>query len=146
MPSEAFSGLGTKFRRLGVGGWEEIAEIKKISGPSMKREIIDVTSLDSEGGYREFIASLRDGGDLSLDMIFRRDNWELLLADFEDNSPRMYEILLPDENNTGFIFRGYVMDLPPDITFDDAVTMAVTIKITGEVSSDSGSGSDSGHP
>ena len=65
--SNAFSGLGTKFLRwdssnpTSSGDWEVIAEVISISGPTMTREFIDVTSLDSIGGYREFIAGFRDG-------------------------------------------------------------------------------------
>jgi hypothetical protein len=57
MASNAISGVGTKFYRWNSGTWQALAEVNSISGPSMTS-----TSLDSIGGYREFIAGFRDGG------------------------------------------------------------------------------------
>jgi hypothetical protein len=65
--------------------WTRIAEINSIDGPTFKRDSIDVTNIDSEGGYAEFIASFRDGGELNMDMNFTHDGFEDLKADFEDD-------------------------------------------------------------
>jgi len=64
----AVSGKGTLFNRWDGSAWVNIGDINSIGGPSSSRETIDVTTLGSTGGYREFIGSLRDGGDLSLSM------------------------------------------------------------------------------
>jgi len=53
MASKAIAGVGTKFKRWNGSAWVDIAEINSITGPSMSRDTIDVTSLDSTGGYRE---------------------------------------------------------------------------------------------
>ena len=72
MASNATAGVGTLFRRWSGTAWVNIAEVNSITGPSMSRETIDVTSLDSTGGYREFIASFKDPGTISLNMNFTR--------------------------------------------------------------------------
>ena len=74
--SNAFSGVGTIFKN-GDGssneGFAAIAEINSIDGPNKTKSTIDVTSLDSTGGYREFISSFRDAGQVVLNMNFTRD-------------------------------------------------------------------------
>jgi predicted secreted protein len=139
--SNAFSGVGTLFRRWSGTAWVNIAEVNSISGPSMTRETIDVTSLDSTGGYREFIAGFRDAGTLQLTMNFTRSTYDTMKDDFEDDSAQNYEIVLPDDENTTLEFAGLVTECPIEIPTDDKVTSTVTIKITGQVTVNSGSGS-----
>ena len=131
--SNAISGVGTVFQRWSGSVWEKIAEVNSISGPSMTRDFIDVTSLDSTGGFREFITGFRDGGTVSLTMNFTRTSYDKMLLDFEDDEPHYYEIVLPDDVNTSFEFCGYVTELPLEIPTDDKITANVTIKVSGKV-------------
>lgn len=139
--SNAIAGVGTRFRRWSGSAWADIAEINSISGPSMTREQIDVTSLDSTGGYREFIAGFRDAGTISLSMNFTRSTYELMQGDFEDDDNQNYEIVLPDDELTSIEFEGIVTEMPLSITADDKVTVDVTIKISGEITVNSGASS-----
>jgi len=142
MSSSAISGVGTQFRRwnTSTGQWDSIAEINSISGPNMSRETIDVTSLDSTGGYREFIAGFRDPGTVELEMNFTRSGYETMKDDFESDTRQNYEIVLPDSDTTTLEFEGLVTELPLDIPNDDKVTVSVTIQISGSVNLESGSG------
>ena len=141
MASNAIAGVGTLFRRWSGSAWVNIAEVNSIQGPNKSRETIDVTSLDSTGGYREFIASFRDGGTVQLTMNFTRSTYELMNNDFESDTAQSYEIVLPDDDNTSLEFVGLVTEVPLSITTDDKVTANVTIKVTGQPVINSGSGS-----
>lgn len=138
--SKAVSGHGTLFRRWNTttSKWVELAEINSITGPGMKRNTIDVTSLSSPGGYKEFIAGFRDAGTVVLKMNFTRDTYTLMKADFESDTRQNYNIVLPDLDATSFEFEGLVTDLPLTIPTEDKVTADVTIQISGEVLIDSG--------
>jgi len=142
MASTAIAGVGTSFKRWSGTAWVAIAEINSITGPSMSRDTIDVTSLDSTGGYREFITGFRNAGTVVLAMNFTRDTYETMKADFESNTIQNYQIVLPDLENTGLDFEGLVTELPLTIPADDKVTADVTIQVTGKVYISSG-GSDS---
>jgi predicted secreted protein len=141
--SNAISGVGTQFRKWDGNSWERIAEVTNISGPAMSRETIDVTSLDSTDGYREFIGSFRDAGTVALTMNFTRAGLDLMKADFEDDTPQSYEIVIPDAKKSGgsadptgytsIEFVGLVQEMPLTIPVDDKISMDVTIKITGRV-------------
>ena len=141
-PSNAFSGVGTTFKRADTitssdPTFTAIAEINSIDGPNKTRDTIDVTSLDSVGGYREFITSFRDGGEVTLEMNFTLAGYNTLNDDFESEDAREYKITLPDTGNTEFDFDAYVTALGLGIPMDDKVTAPVTLKITGPIRTNS---------
>ena len=133
--SNAISGMGTKFYRWSSGSslWVAIAEITSISGPGMSRETIEVTALDTTGGYREFIGGLREGGDVTLSMNFSRATYEAMKDDFEDDDNQSYAIVLPDDDRTTLEFEGLVMEVPLGIETGDKISADVTIKVSGQV-------------
>jgi predicted secreted protein len=141
--SNAIAGVGTKFRRWNksTGHWVDLAEINSIDGPKKSRATIDVTSLDTTGGYKEFIGGFRDGGSVTLPMNFTRATYELMNDDFESDDLQNYEILLPDSEATSFEFEAFVTELGLGIPADDKITGDVTLKVSGQVVINSGSGS-----
>lgn len=136
MPSNAFSGIGTSFKR-GDGASAEafvsVAEVKNISGPDISRDFIDVSSLDSTGGYREFIAGFRDAGQIVLTMNYVRATYDDLKTDFDSDSTRNYQIVFGDTTATTYDFAGWVVGLTHGVPFDDAVSLECTIKIDGQI-------------
>lgn len=141
MASSAIAGVGTVFLRWSGTAWVALAEVNSISGPTMTRDFIDVTSLDSISGYREFITGFRDAGTVSLTMNFTRTTYDLMKTDFESDVAVNYQIVLPDTASTSFEFSGLVTEIPLEVPTDDKVTANVTIKLTGTVNVNSGSGS-----
>lgn len=132
----AISGVGTVFKRSDMASspaFTAIAEINSIDGPTMSKNTIDITSLDSTGGYREFTTGFRDGGTMVLNMNFTRTTYEDMLTDFNSDTVRDYQLVLPDSGNTTFDLSGLVTELPLNIPTDDKITANVTIKISGEV-------------
>lgn len=134
--SDAISGVGTEFKR-GDGASNEtfttVAEVNSITGPGMTRSFIDATSLDSTGGWREYITSFRDGGTISLNMNYTLAVYNDMMEDFESDSSVNYQLVLPDTGSTTLEFAAYVTDLPLTIPTDDKITMSVTMKISGQV-------------
>lgn len=136
------SGIGTRFRKwnAGEGSWDNIAQIKSISGPGMSRDTLDITTLDVTGGYRTFITGLRNGGTINLNLNFTNAAYLDMKNDFESDTLQNYEIVLPDDESTSFEFEGLVTECPLNIP-EDLVTFDVTIQISGQVTMESGSGS-----
>ena len=145
--SNAFSSVGVQFRRWdadatsAAGAWVKLAEVTGIDGPGKSKETIDVTSLDSTGGYREFISSFRDGGTVSLEMNFTSDTYDVMDEDFEADTTNNYEIVFPDAGTTSFEFTGIVTELSISASVGSQVTSSVSIKVTGQITKNSGSGS-----
>jgi len=136
MASNAVSGVGTVFNRSDMESnpvFTAIAEINSLDGPNKSRDTIDVTSLDSTGGYREFIASFRDGGEVTLEMNFTRDGYLDMNADFEIETLVDYQIVLPDAGNTTLDFSGLVTNVGLAVPLDDKISAPITIKVSGQV-------------
>jgi predicted secreted protein len=133
MASLAVAGVGTVFSRWNGSSYVPLAEVNSITGPSMTRNFIDVTSLDSTGGYREFITGFRDAGTLSLKMNFTAVSYLAMKADFESSIANQYQIALSDVAQTTLEFDGLVTECPLEIPTDDKITANVTIKISGPV-------------
>lgn len=47
-----------------------VGGIRDVDGPSMSSDEVEVTTNDSPQQWKEFIAGLKDGGDISFDMIY----------------------------------------------------------------------------
>jgi predicted secreted protein len=131
--SNAVAGVGTRFQRWSGSAWVTLAEVTSITGPTMTRDFIDVTSLDSTGGYREFITGFRDAGTISMNMNFTRDSYDALKTDFESPTLQNYQIILSDIENSSIEFEGLVTEIPVTIPTDDKISVDCTIKITGQV-------------
>jgi len=129
MPSNAFTGTGVTFERNSVA----LAEINSISGFNKSRDIIDVTTLDSTGGYREKIGGFRDGGQMILNMNYTRAGYDLLNTDFEASSSQTFTLKLVDAGATQYDFSGWVTNIALDVPLDDKVTMSCTIDIDGQI-------------
>lgn len=136
------SSQGTKFYRKDEEGgtYEQIAEVTGISGPDKSRETIDVTSLEHEDGYRQFIGGFRDGGSVSLEMNYTYDTYDTMNDDFEDDDNKFYKIEL--KNGDKFEFEGLVTNLPLGISVGDRITANTTIQVSGKVDITEGDGSD----
>lgn len=134
--SDAFTAVGTAFKR-GDGASSEtftaIAEVKSINGPNLTRGTVDVTNLDSTGGYKEFIPGFRDGGEISLDMNFTQAGYADLLTDLETDSTVNYQIVHPAAGGAGqFDFAGLVTGINITHQGEQGVMASVTIKISGQ--------------
>lgn len=138
MASNAFSGVGTQFKRGSMvdssgATYTAIAEINSISGPNITRSTIDVTSLDSTNGYREFISGFRDGGEVTLEMNFTRDGYLDMKTDMDSDDAVTYQIVLSDTGATTFEFEAYATNVGMAVPTDDKVTASVSLKIDGEI-------------
>jgi predicted secreted protein len=138
--ANAIAGVGTQFYRWNGDDWFAIAEVRAIVGPSMSKDTVNVTSLDTQDGYNEFVSGFANGGIISLAMSFTRENFELFKTDFEAANLVYYGIMFPDEEHTFLDFSGLVTELPLGIAADDKIDVNVKIQISGVLGDDASSG------
>ncbi len=139
MTSSAFWAYGSTLQ-LGDGATPEvftsIAEIVELTPPQMSRDEIDVTSHSSSDGYREFIAGLRDGGEVSfkanwLPTNATHDGTTGLLETFNDNATHNWKIILPNTLAT-ISFSGFLTAFEPDTPLEEQGQLSGTIKVSGK--------------
>jgi len=125
------SALAGKNSTLGFGsGGALIAEIVDLSWNGRAVDLIDVTNMDSDGGYREFIAGMRDGGSLALALNFLRTEYEDFIDGLESDDPEDYTLDL--QSGDAFTLDGFVVNVDVVADLGEEVICRVDIKIDGK--------------
>jgi len=126
----AKSAFGTTLTK----GGQAIAELTNIGGPSLSADTIDVSSHDSDDGYREFVQGLRDGGEISLEGNFIPGNagQAALVTDLNDGSLDEYVITIPAAVTTTWTFDAIITAFECSAPFDDKASFTATMKVSGK--------------
>ena len=129
-------GHGTTFER-GTGSplsYTEIARVTEISPPSLSRDPVDVTHLKSTDRWKEFIAGMRDGGEVSLTLVYNPENstQDLLMDDFNSNDRQDYRVKFPNDQAHAWDFEGIVTAIETAVPMEDKVSQTITIKVSGK--------------
>lgn len=114
-----------------------LAEVTGITPPAISRDTVDATHEESPGAWREFIAGLKDGGEVSLELNFIPGGTAIaaLMAEMDLDGPsalKNRQILFPD--GSYFSFAGILTGLEPDAPIDDKMSASVTFKVSGKPS------------
>jgi len=111
-----------------------VAQVSDISGPSLSMDTIDVTTHDSPGAWREFIAGLKDPGEVSLEIVYDPAGVThiALKDDITNRTRRNFLIVFPDASATQWNFAAYVTDFEPAMGVEDAMMASVTLKLTSQ--------------
>ena len=133
-------GLGVEFA-VGDGASPEVftkvAEVLSVGGPSLSRDTPEATHTDSTAGYKEFIAGMKDGGEVTINMNFlpadaSQDLATGLLGDFGTDTPINYQITFPYSPTVAWTFAGFITGFEPDVPIEDRMTASVTFKVSGQ--------------
>lgn len=129
--TSAIAALGVLLKRDG----NTIAELSKIGPVGKTRDQIDVTNLNTTGGYKEFIGGMRDGGLVSLagNFIAGDTSGQIgLQDDFDGETAQSFVLYFPTAITATWTFSGVVTKFETDFASGSQVTFAAEIKITGE--------------
>lgn len=131
--TEAVSGFGTQL----VWNTSDVVEMTSISGPSQSADTIDVTNHDSADQFREFLAGLRDGGEVTFEGNFIQGDTDGQIAmhtDFQAGTKRTWTIQMPGwvASAPQFSGEGFLTAFSVDFPFDGKISVSGTIKVTGK--------------
>lgn len=137
MTTNARVGVGAT---LGLGNsasptvYTNVAEITNISGPEISVEQVEASTLDSTGGYKEFIPGLKDGGSVSFTMNWTNKASQQSIRNLiGGTSNSKFLITLPTSPLSRFRFEGIVESMSWSAEPNAPMTSDVTIKISGAV-------------
>nr|WP_312578222.1 phage tail tube protein [Sedimentibacter sp.] len=132
MPKRA---LGTKISK-GTTTPVEIGGLTNIGGIEITADTIDVTTLDSDGGYKEFIGGFKDAGEVTLEGFFEPDTAEgqVAMQDALDGGlADDYKITFPTTPAAEWAFKGVVTGFKVgDAEVDGTIAFGATIKVSGK--------------
>lgn len=140
MPTKARIGMGTLLS-YSNGLIPEIftllAERVTISGPGFSRDSLDATHMDSPNNWREFIAGLKDGGEVTIESNYvptdaTQNANTGALALFNSGATRNWKLVLPVSPIVTWILPAFVTNFEPDIPLDDKMMLSLTLKVAGE--------------
>lgn len=124
--------VGTTFKMGNLTATTKIGGLTSIGGIEVSSDTVDVTALDSEGGYREFIAGFKDAGDVSLEGFLddadegQKEAYKAL----ESAAVQKCEIAFP--NGSKWTFDGIITGFSTSASLEDAVTFSCTVKVSGK--------------
>ena len=94
--SDATHGHGTT---LTGGSSGALGNIISITGPNMVRDALDVSTMDSTNKAREFIAGMRDAGEVSVELNYdgsAAGNANVIDTAFKSGTAETWTIAFPD--------------------------------------------------
>lgn len=122
----------------GIDGttWADIPEAKGIAVPSVEQEYQDATHLGSPGGYREFVAGLKDPGAISLPCGYSSAAYATANGYFAAGTLVYFKTTLPLETGQSvgdvFTFTGFVTPQLETNEVGDIIGMALSVKLSGQ--------------
>lgn len=132
MPGKKTHAFGTKFN------WnsKRVASLNNIGGVEFNVDTVDVTTHDSEGAFKEFIAGLLDAGDVPISGFFDHTDTDGQLAMVADAAARVIRpatIVFPESTGTSWSFNGLITNIKVgDTPTDDGIPFSATVKVSGK--------------
>ena len=129
--SAGIGGFGTLF----IWDYNRVLEMTSISGPSESRDTINVTSHDSEGGYREFIAGVASGGEVSVEgnLIIEDELGQMkFYTDLQAGTKRPSWIVMPMAVGASLSFEAIAKSFSPSAPYEDKIGVSAALQITGK--------------
>jgi hypothetical protein len=130
--TSAIASFGVTLKRAG----NVIAELTKIGNPALKLDTQEVTTHQSADSYREYIGTLLDGGEVSIEgnFIASDSNGQMgLVADMNAKTLQAFVITFPTAITATWTFSALVtaFDLG-DMAIDGTVSFSASLKISGK--------------
>lgn len=131
--SDVKRSLGTKLQ-IGKTSPVTVARLTSIGGLDLTADTIDTTTLESEGGYREFIAGFKDAGEVPVEGYFvpavgkgQSELYDL----FESGDVEDFVIQFPN-NMAKWEFKGIVVGFATSADLEDPLAFSSSIKVSGK--------------
>ena len=138
--SNGIAAFGTLLK-IGDGATPEdftpIEEVVNITGPGLSTDPIDMTHQGSPGKCKEFIAGLKDGGEVTFDLNYiptavTHNATAGLINDWENGTKRNFQLVFPDIGNTTWAVTALVTGFEPSAPVEDKLAASVTLKVSGQ--------------
>src|SRR5262245_54547790 len=113
-----FKCWGAKWEIANATGttFAEVPQVMNLDVPQATTDEIEVTTLDNTTGYREFLPSFKDGGEMGFTVVYdnveHSDGADTIWQLFQDGTIRNMRIFLPTTTpGVDYTFPGYIKAL-----------------------------------
>lgn len=138
--SKAKTGFGSKFSLAAVEAdidlvGKEWAEVIGLKPPSSSWDTAEVTHFGSPDQFREWIKTLRDGGEADIQVNMVKGSATDLAMQEADASPEafFYKFWIPNDTAQGWLVKGWalVTSYDPEVPLEDRMVATARLKFTG---------------
>lgn len=136
--TQAFCPAGTEIAFASIAAptvFTPIGEVTSIKKSGQKRETDDATNMDSTSGYREYIGTIKDGGEYTIDYNFVPGNAGQASVSYLYESGDVVNWKLTMPNTKGhFTFSAFIAEYGNfDFPVDKKATASLKVKVSGPV-------------
>ena len=119
---------------ISLGG-TDVGQVFGIAGPSTQAETVDVTDHDTTTLYREFLGSLIDGGEVTLEIHYdpMLASHRAARAILDSGLETAVVLTFTDTASTQATFQALVTQAEPNAPVDDKLSMTLGLKVSGAV-------------
>ncbi|MFA5374127.1 MAG: phage tail tube protein [Candidatus Omnitrophota bacterium] len=118
-----------------VWNYRKILELTNISGPAQSRDMIEVTNHDSANGFKEYIAGLIDGGEITMEGNFVAGDAAGQIAfntDLQAGTSRVVWIVMPMSVGAALSLSGIGSGFEQSFPHDNKIGVGGSLKVTGK--------------
>lgn len=110
-----------------------VPEVMRLTGPSVRFDLLDVTSHDTVGFFREFIPGLADGEKIAVSVNWRPSNTihKGIRVDAYARTLRNFRIVFPDSADNTVTSPTYIESQIPKADIGTPLNMDISLKVTG---------------
>lgn len=110
-----------------------VPEMTKIAGPAVTFALLDVTSHDSAGYFKEYIPGLADGDNIAGECNWKPSNavHKNLRVDSYARTLRNFKTIFPDTTDNTVLTSTYIAGISPKADIGTVLVASLTIKVTG---------------
>lgn len=128
-------GFGVVLQRNISSTWTTIAQLTDVNGPTRTKGVWDATTKDSSARWRDFLSGLRDGGEVTVSILYDPSSTThlQLIADFAADVSASYRVAYADGSTYGDSFAAIVTGFQPTGPMDGLLSADVTLKVTGAI-------------
>lgn len=111
-----------------------VGGLKSISGIEISADTSDVTCLSSEGGYKEFLAGFKDGGEVSVDGFMDGEDvgQEELYDLMQSGEVVDCSIVFPTKIGKTWTFKAMLTKFSTGAQLSDAIAFSASLKVSGK--------------
>ncbi len=119
------SGFGTTLVGATSGA---IIYVRSLGLENQSVDVIDVSSSSSTDRKREKVPGMIDGGEISFEGVYEKDNFDAV-QDALGDPEEIWTLTLPD--TSAQVIDGFVTANSAAIPYDDVITQSFTITVSG---------------
>lgn len=112
-----------------------VGSLTSINAPELTAETTDVTALDNQDGYKEFLGGFKDGGEVAVEgFMDGTDEGQQTMHDaFEGQEAHACKIVFPEAIGKTWRFNGVISKFKSgDASLTDALKFSASVKVSGK--------------